>query len=479
MEVTMLQDSQRDDGTAQPKTVKFNIAADTKQTRTDAMTQGATDAISSTWQQGSNEVYRRTLELLEQRYERSQGQPLTMQDYLAFVLLIGNIVQSAITSNTWSDPVLKVVLGGSLAFLAKLNDSVSNAEKQKKLAKLQNNFVKTIEEVPYGVKNVLVKKCPSGYGTIISRDELLAAKGDPDNSLFAIWQEASSIQFFMDDPEQTKFTLHNLTNTADHYTKFTYFSVLISWLVLFVNIGFDLSKIIIPTSAVAYGEASDPSNQFTTSITADLTNPLQVPLYGNYSVTCSGYTTGNYSTDLSVSSTVHNDPAVSMADWIMTACAGVPWMSLASVFVTWMIKNEYNIREQAIRHANVMATAYKKLLDELTTSGDVPVELYKIEPNFPRCLLKILKTNKHNPSLYEETIELRRQINSHNLKMDNMRAWRAGSSQQEFDSSSKGSGENVLCLTPHHFAIHAAQKEGGEPEDIEAASKVQNPRAGL
>lgn len=474
----MLEEGGMDYGTTQPKKFKFNIAADTRRTRRNIMTQGATDAMSSTWHQGSNEVYRRTFELLEQRYERSQGQPLTMQDYLAFVLLIGNIVQGAITSNTWSDPVLKVIVGGSLAILAKLNDSVGNAEKQKKLKKLQDNFIKAIEEVPYGVKNVLVKKCPSGYGTIVSRDELIAAKGDPDNSLFAVWQEASSIQFFMDDPEETKFTMHNLSNTADHYTKFAYLSVLISWLVLFTNIGFDLSKIVIPTSAMAFGKGSDPNNQFTTHIFADLTNPLQVPLYGNYSVTCSGYTEGNYTTDLSVVSTVHNDPAVSMADWIMTACAGVPWMSLASVFITWMIKNEYNIREQAIRHANVFANTYKPVVDKSLIPGYIPEELDRIEPNIPDCLLKILKTNKQNPNLYRETSVLQYQITFHNQKMDMIRAWREGSNQQEFDSSSRGSGENVLCLTPHHFTLHASQQDENAQEDVEAAG-VQNLRVGL
>ncbi len=461
----MLEEGKINYGTAKrKKKVRFDIDDDTRRTRTNKVTQQVADGMSGTWHQGSDEVYRLTFKQLEDRYERSQGQPLTMQDYLSFILLIGNIVQGAITSNTWSDPVLKVVVGGSLAILAKLNDSVSNGDKQKKLKKLQDNFVKMIEEVPYGVKNVLVKKCPSGYGTIILREDLISAKGDPDNSLFAIWHEASSIQFFMDDPEEMKFTLHNLSNTADHYTKFTYLSVLISWLVLLTNIGFDLSKIIIPTSAVAYGVASDPDNQFTSYMYADLTNPLQVPLYGNYSVTCTGTAAGNYSTDLSVSSTVHNDPAVSMADWVMTACAGVPWMSLASVFTTWMIKNECNIREQAIRHANAFHNAYSDVVSKSLKPGYIPDDLKMIDPNIPDCLLKILKSNKQNPDLYKSTSVLQFEIESHNRKMKMIQAWREGSSQQEFDSSSRGSGDNVVCLTPHHFGLDVHQSEGDDPE---------------
>lgn len=447
----MLEHGKNNYGTDHSKKVQFNIAADTKSSLTGRTAQMVTDGVSNTWHQGADELHKRTFEILERRYERAQGHPLTMQDYLAVVLLLGNVLQGAVSSNTWTNPVLKVIVGGSLAILAKLNDSVNNSVKQKMLKKLQDNFVMTIEEVPYGVDHILAKKCPSGYGTIISRSELIEAKGDPDNSLFATWQNSSCMQFHMHDYEQTKFTLHNLSNTADHYTKLSSTFILISWLVLFVNLGFDLSKIIIPTSTVSYGVGYDPNNEFTTYITADFKNPLQLPLFGNYSVTCNGYANGNYTAEMSVQSTIHTDPAVSTADWAMTALAGVPWMSLASIFISWMIKNEYNIREQAIRHAVIYRETYAKQVEHNLTPGYIPEDLITIEPNVPDSLLKILKTNKQEPDLYNQTGVLQYQINLHNQKMTNLRAFREGSTGQEFDSSSRGSGDNVACLSEQHF----------------------------
>ncbi len=306
-------------------------------------------------------------ESLEAYIEHKYGGKLSTEDFAALLLLSLSLFEGAFSSRVWISARAEFFISAIISVFTLMNDRRNYIMKASVKASLQRDFVRILQQTNILVKKIYVRG--RSKGTYIE-----LSKFDIANILEKYWVSCSHMRVEMQDG--SKHTLHNLYNIKNRYAQFNSVGIILSWCCVLINITFNIIKIFYPVSYLADGILHGTENNFSAQVTIDVSNVFsEMPLNGNFSFADYCQTNGTFDGFVDVPYSPLSNPYARRADHAFTILSGVPFRTICSWIIVFLIQQQLTVRIASKKIAERLQRDYFGAIDAQRMAIAIPHEL--------------------------------------------------------------------------------------------------------